>query len=195
VADSLDFTDPERQRRLARAHDLIVDAYRILIDDVGVDNPADNQVLREATICARLGLIWTGDRGGVDAFDPDGQEVEIKTTRLVGSKRVQFPTSRYVSQTVIDRFRSAGWWVFGVFNRYEELVALYRVDAAAMAPIIDALEQRMLARAAANRPLENNPKTALTAFRKDAQRLYLDGRYREREDPRKGWVIELREDG
>jgi hypothetical protein len=192
VASSLDFTDPERQRRLARAHDLIVDAYRILVDDVGVGNPADNQVLREATICARLGLVWTGDRGGVDALDPDGQEVEIKTTRLDAPKRINFPTSRYVSQTVIDRFRDAGWWVFGVFNRYEELVALYRVDAAHMEPVIDQLEQRMLDRQAKGQPLENNPKTPLNSVRSNAQRLYLDGRYAEREDPKRGWVIEPR---
>jgi hypothetical protein len=187
---SLDFTDPERQRRLARAHDLIVDAYRILVDDVGVENPADNQVLREATICARLGLVWTGERGGVDALDPDGQEVEIKTTRLHRGASVSFPTSRYVSQTVIDRFRAAGWWVFGVFSRYEELVALYRVDAARIEPIIDRLERGMAERLAAGRPMQNNPKISLREVRPGAQRLYLDGRHREREDPRRGWVIE-----
>jgi hypothetical protein len=191
MADSLDFTDPERQRRLARAHDLIVDAYRILVDEVGVGNPADNQVLRETTICARLGLVWTGQRGGVDALDPDDQEVEIKTTRL-GSGRISFPTSRYVSQTVIDRFRDAGWWVFGIFNRYEDLVALYRADARHMEPIIDELEQRMRDREAHGQPLQNNPKIPLYAVRPNAQRLYLDSRYNEREDSRGGWVIDQR---
>jgi Restriction endonuclease PvuII len=192
---SLDFTDPERQRRLARAHDLIVDAYPSLVDDVGVDNPADNQVLREATICARLGLIWTGERGGVDARDPDGQEVEIKTTRLDPRRGISFPTSRYVSQTVIDRFRTAGWWVFGVFSRYEELVALYRVDATHMEPILDRLERGMRERQMEGRPLQNNPKIPLREVRPGAQRLYLDSRHRERDDPARGWLLERRADG
>lgn len=177
---------------LARAHDLISDAYRILCDEVGVKNPADNQFLREATICARIGLVWTGERGGVDALDPEGREVEIKTTRVEGSRRVQFPTSRYVSQTVLDRFRDAASWVFGVFNRYEELIALYRVEAKEMQPIIDDLERRMRQRQSQGRPLENNPKIALNAIRGDARRLYLDGRHGEREDPRRGWLIEPR---
>lgn len=188
---ALDFTDPERQRMLARAHDLIVDAYRILCDDVGLDNPADNQVLRETTICSRVGLVWTGDRGGVDALDPEGKEVEIKTTRL-GPAGINFPTSRYVSQTVIDRFRSAAWWVFGVFSTYEELVALYRVDAKDMRPIIDDLERRMQAREAINRPLENNPKISLNSFRDAAQRLYLDGRHSEFHVAGRGWRIQRR---
>ena len=169
-------------------------AYRILADEVGVENPADNQVLREATICARLGLVWTGERGGVDALDPDGEEVEIKTTRLDLRRSVSFPTSRYVSQTVIDRFRSAGSWVFGVFSRYEELVALYRVEADRMEPIIDRLDTRMRERQAEGRPMENNPKIPLRDVRPRAQRLYLDGRHREYEDPRRGWVIERRLD-
>jgi Restriction endonuclease PvuII len=73
--------------------------------------------------------------GGIDAVDPDGEEVEIKTTRL-SQRGVMFPTSRYVSQTVIDPFRDASWWVFGVFNRYEELVALSRVESDAMKAIM-----------------------------------------------------------
>src|SRR5213592_2198109 len=154
MAKALDFTDPDRQRQLAKAHDLISDAYRILCDEVGVTNPADNQFLREATICARIGLVWTGERGGIDALDPDGDEVEIKTTRL-SERGVMFPTSRYVSQTVIDRFRDANWWIFGVFNRYEELVALYRVESDAMKSIVDDLEQRMNDRMASGRALEN----------------------------------------
>lgn len=105
---------------------------------------------------------------------------------------MQFPTSRYVSQTVLDRFREAAWWVFGVFNRYEELIALYRVEAAEMRTIVDELERRMQQRQGEGKPLENNPKIALNAIRPDAQRLYLDGRHREREDSRRGWLIEPR---
>lgn len=189
---NLDFGDSERRQQFAKARDLITSGYRILRDDVGVDNPADNAFLREATICAHQRLVWVADRGGTDARTRTGDEVEIKSTRLDDRPTIAFPTSRYVSETVIERFRAADWWAFGVFDVYEELVAIYRVERHEMTPIIDELERKMQDRIASGRPLENNPKINFTAIRPRTATLYFDNvRYREVQTSR-GWTIERR---
>ncbi|MDP9135681.1 MAG: hypothetical protein M3N56_12755, partial [Actinomycetota bacterium] len=95
---------------LERAAALITEAYEILCEDVGSDTPSDNAFLREAMICAQAEIIWVGDRGGIDAFDPRReQEVEIKSTRFSEGRAINFPTSRGISPTVIARFRSSGY--------------------------------------------------------------------------------------
>jgi hypothetical protein len=126
-------------------------------------------------ISPTAGLIWVGDRGGTDARSTTGEEVEIKSTRLDKRSTIAFPTSRYVSPTVIARFRAAGWWLFAVFDVYEEMVGLYRVEGAAMSPLIDVLEQRMQDRVARGLALENNPKFPFRVMRPlVSQVLYFD---------------------
>ena len=189
---NLDFADMGRKRRFERARELITQGYRILRDDVGADNPADNAFLREATICAHQQLVWLADRGGSDASSRDGEEVEIKSTRLDDRSTISFPTSRYVSETVIARFRSADWWAFGIFDRYESLVALYRVEQSKMRPLIDNLEQRMRSRMALGQALENNPKFPFASIRIEASVLYFDSEsYREVQNKGR-WSIERR---
>jgi len=145
---------------------LISSAYQILCEEVGAPNPSDNAFLREAMVCAETGLIWQGDRGGIDAIDPStGDEVEIKSTKLVDGGAIKFPTSRGISPTVITRFRDAGYWLFAVFDNFSNLAIVYRVDAPDMAAHIDVLEGKMRARTAAGEPLENNPKISLDAIR------------------------------
>jgi hypothetical protein len=192
VATEIDFTDSARQEALERAKDLIVAGYRILRDDVGADNPADNAFLREARICARASVIWVGDRAGADGRTDGGDEVEIKSTRLDKRPSIQFPTSRYVSPTVIARFRSATFWLFGTFDVYEELIAIYRVEAADMAPLIDVLEERMKARTAQGLALQNNPKFAFSAIHPVARRVFLHEDFAEYEHPTRGWTIRQR---
>lgn len=171
---NLDFSDQNRRAQFLAAKKLITDGYRIMRDQVGVDNPADNAFLREATICAAEGMEWVGDRGGTDARSSTGEDVEIKSTRLDGRASINFPTSRYVSPTVIARFRAADWFAFGVFDLYEEMIALYRVEQADMKPLIDILEQRMLALSAAGKAYQNNPKFSFAAIRPSAKTLYFD---------------------
>lgn len=190
---TLDFADDDRRRQFLAAKKLITDGYRILRDDVGVDNPADNAFLREATICAAQGLVWVGDRGGTDARTPTGEEVEIKSTRLDDRATIAFPTSRYVSPTVIARFRAADWFAFGVFDLYEELIALYRVEKMNMAPLIDVLEQKMLVRQAAGQAYENNPKFSYASVRRVAQALYFDAaNYTERRSDNRCAIVKRR---
>lgn len=187
---NIDFSDEYRRERLLAAHGLITQGYRILRDEVGADNPGDNAFLREATICAVAGLIWVGDRGGTDAESSSGEEVEIKSTRLDARSTVAFPTSRYVSQTVIDRFRAADWWAFGIFDLYESLVAAYRVERDAMIPLIDILEGKLRARLAAGQGLENNPKFPFQAIRPLAsQVLYFDTENFQEQNTGRGWRI------
>jgi hypothetical protein len=186
---NLDFLDPQRRESFLVAKELITAGYRILRDEVGADNPSDNAFLREATICARLGLVWVGDRGGTDARSSTGEEVEIKSTRLDKRPTINFPTSRYVSPTVIERFRDADWWAFGVFDLYEELVALYRVDRAGMKPLVDLLEERMLAVSAAGKAYQNNPKFAFSAIRPLAETLYFDAEHYVERNVGAAWAI------
>ncbi len=176
---NLDFSDEARKARFFEATELITRGHRILQDDVGADNPADNAFIREATVCALEGLVWVGDRGGIDALDSNGGEVEIKSTRLDGRASISFPTSRSVSPTVIARFRSALWWAFAVFDVYEDLVAVYRVEQAAMKLLIDRLEARMLARRAAGAHDENNPHLSFSEVRSQATVRFLDSKYTE----------------
>ncbi len=162
----IDFSDPARQAALKRAAALITSAYEILAGEVGAPNPSDNAFLREAMICAEARLIWQGDRGGIDAMDPvTGDEVELKSTKLVPGGSVQFPTSRGISPTVIRRFRASGYWLFAVFDNFSNLAIVYRVEAKDMVSKIDVLEAKMKARTAAGEPLENNPKTTLDSIR------------------------------
>ena len=187
---NIDFSDEFRRERLLAAHRLVTQGYRILRDEIGADNPGDNAFLREATICAIAGLIWIGDRGGTDAQSPTGEEVEIKSTRLDARSTVAFPTSRYVSQTVVDRFRAADWWAFGIFDLYESLIAAYRVERDAMAPLIDVLEGKLHMRLAAGQGLQNNPKFPLRAIRPLAsQVLFFDAENYEEQDTDRGWRI------
>jgi hypothetical protein len=186
---NLDFSDQARRKSLFAARNLVTQGYRILRDQVGADNPADNAFLREATVCAHQGLIWIGDRGGTDARSMSGEEVEIKSTRLDTRSTIQFPTSRYVSETVIDRFRGADWWAFGIFDVYEEMVALYRVEHDDMEPLIDVLEQKMKVRLAAGLALENNPKFPLNAIRPLASTLHFDKKNYAERNSGLAWMI------
>jgi Restriction endonuclease PvuII len=162
----IDFSDPSRQGALKKAGSLITSAYEILANEVGAPNPSDNAFLREAMICAEAGIVWQGDRGGIDAIDPHTlEEVEIKSTKLVEGNSIQFPTSRGISPTVIARFRASGYWLFGVFDNFSNLAIVYRVEGRDMSPKIDILEQKMRARTALGQPLENNPKTTLDSIR------------------------------
>jgi hypothetical protein len=192
MAREIDFTNRRLQRALERAKDLIVDGYRILRDEVGADNPADNAFLREARICAEAGVIWVGDRGGADGRTTAGDEVEIKSTRLDARPSIQFPTSRYVSPTVITRFRAAKFWLFGIFDVYEELIAIYRVEAKDMAPLIAALERTLKQRAAQGQALANNPKIPYAAIQPHARRLFLHKDFVEYQHPTRGWAIKRR---
>lgn len=189
---NLDFADSERRAQFETARDLVTSGYRILRDRVGVDNPADNAFLREATICAHQRLVWLADRGGTDAHTRTGEEVEIKSTRLDDRPTIAFPTSRYVSETVIERFRAAAWWAFGIFDVYEELVAIYRAEHHHMIPIIDDLERRMNHRLSKGEALENNPKINFRAIRPHATTLYFDKTRYSEVQTEKGWTIERR---
>lgn len=191
----IDFSDDGRREALKRAAALITEAYEILADEVGAPNPSDNAFLREAMVCAEAGIVWQGDRGGIDAIDPrTSEEVEIKSTKLVEGSSIQFPTSRGISPTVIDRFRASGYWLFGVFDNFSNLAIVYRVEGHDMAPKIDVLEQKMLGRQAAGEPLENNPKTTLDSIRRVASVVFrspdfeefelVPGRWRIRQKPR-----------
>jgi Restriction endonuclease PvuII len=188
----IDFSNRNCQRTLDRATELILAGYRILRDEVGVDNPADNAFLREARVCAIAGVIWVGDRGGADGRTVHGDEVEIKSTRLDGRPSIQFPTSRYVSPTVIARFRQATFWLFAIFDVYEVLIGVYRVEAFSMAEMIAALEEKMRLRAKKGLSLENNPKIPFAAIFPAAQRLYLHADFIEVHDPLRGWTIKQR---
>lgn len=175
----IDFTDPVRVRALEEATEHMARATKLMRDVIGVDNPADNQFMREAQLCVRAGVIWSGDRGGADGYTPDGLEVEIKSTRLIEGKVIQFPTSRLVSQTVIERFRRADVWLYGVFSPNEELLAMYRADAPEVAPIIDRLDDMRRAALAAGKSELNNPKVTLTMLRPHAELAYIDEDYEE----------------
>jgi hypothetical protein len=185
----IDFSNQNCRHALDRAADLILAGYRILRDEVGVDNPADNAFLREARVCAIAGVIWVGDRGGADGRTAHGDEVEIKSTRLDSRPSIQFPTSRYVSPTVIARFRQAAFWLFAIFDVYEVLIGVYRVEATSMVGIIDALEGKMHMRVGDGRSLENNPKISFASIFPAAQRLYLRDDFIEIQDPIRGWTV------
>lgn len=177
----LDFSEPARCAALRRAAARIIEGYEILADEVGAPNPSDNAFLREALICAETGLLWQGDRAGIDALDPStGDEVEIKSTKLSDGS-IQFPTSRAISPTVISRFRASGYWLFGVFDNFSNLARLYRIEQADMAEKIDILEAKMRRRAAAGEPLENNPKTTLDSVRNVASVVFASPEFDEYE--------------
>ncbi len=188
----IDFTDTRRRAALERARELILAGYRILREDVGVDNPSDNAFLREAHVCALTRIIWVGDRGGTDGRTADGEEVEIKSTRLDGRSSIQFPTSRYVSPAVIERFLAARFWLFAIFDVYEELIALYRVEADDMRPLIAKLAKRMRQHEGEQTPYQNNPKFPFSSIRPAASTLYLARGYREEQDALGRWTLRRR---
>jgi hypothetical protein len=189
----IDFSDPGRQEALKRAAALITAAYEILAEEVGAPNPSDNAFLREAMICAEVGIVWQSDRGGIDALDPrTSEEVEIKSTKLTEGSSIQFPTSRAISSTVIRRFRAAGYWLFAVFDNYSNLAIVYRVNQADMKTKIDVLEEKMKRRAAAGEPLENNPKTPLDSIRQAATVVFRSPDFEEFEVAPGRWRIRRR---
>lgn len=186
----IDFSEPARREALKRAAALITSAYEVLATEVGAPNPSDNAFLREAMICAEAGIIWQGDRGGIDALDPGThQEVEIKSTKLVEGGSIQFPTSRAISPTVIKRFLDSGYWLFGVFDNFSNLAIVYRVEAADMAPKIAELAAKMRRRAQAGEPLENNPKTTLDSIRPVASVIFRSPDFEEYEVAPGRWRI------
>jgi hypothetical protein len=189
----IDFTNARNRKALEAATDLIHAGYRILRDEIGADKPSDNAFLREAQVCAIANLIWVSDRGGADGRTHAGDDVEIKSTRLDHRSVLQFPTSRYVSPTVIIRFREATFWLFAIFDVYEELVAVYRVEAADMEPIIDRLEARMNQRAAEDGVLENNPKIGFSAIFPIAEPVFLHREFEVIEQRPGVWTIKRRE--
>lgn len=92
---------------------------------------------------------------------------------------MNFPTSRYVSRTVIDRFRAADYWLFGVFDEYEQMIALYQVPRAGMSAEISRLEREFKRRHRARKALQNNPKIPLARIHGAATRIFLKRGYRE----------------
>ncbi|HMJ02156.1 MAG TPA: hypothetical protein VK506_04390 [Conexibacter sp.] len=188
----IDFTDPRCREALERARKQILAGYRVLRDEVGVDKPSDNAFLREAQACAQASIIWVSDRGGADGRTHQGEEVEIKSTRLDTRRSINFPTSRYVSPTVITRFRQAHFWLFAIFDVYEELAGLYRVEGNDMRDIIDHLELRMQQCQANDVALPNNPKIPFTWIRPFATRLFLNPELVEFQQARRGWMLRPR---
>jgi hypothetical protein len=144
--------------------------------------------IREAAICHRLRLVQVGDRWSTDARSSEGEDIEIKSTRLAQpDQRMQFPTSRNVSETVIRRFREADWWAFGVFNVYEQLIALFKVDAKDMRPLIDEIDAKRLAAAADPSKKElNNPKFSYSKIRRIAEPLFFDDENYEEQTTKRG---------
>lgn len=66
---------------------------------------------------------------------------------------------------MITRFRSAGYWLFAVFDNYSNLARIYRLAGVDLRAKIDILEAKMKARTAGGQLLENNPKTSLDSIR------------------------------
>jgi hypothetical protein len=189
----IDFSQTDCREALKRAAALITDAYEILAEEVGAPNPSDNAFLREAMVCAEAGLVWQSDRAGIDAIDPrTHDEVEIKSTKLIEGRSIQFPTSRGISPTVITRFRASGYWLFGVFDNFSNLAIVYRVEGPDMVPKIDVLEEKMLGRQAAGEPLENNPKTTLDSIRPVASVVFRSPDFEEYESGPGRWRIRQR---
>jgi hypothetical protein len=136
----LDFSDRGRQTALQEAAQSMTRAYEILRTQVGAPNLIDNAFLREAMICAKIGLIWKGYHSDVDAIDPKtGETVEIKSTRLVdGSGKIRFLTSHRTPA----RLRVSDYWLFSVFDDVSNLAIVYRCSRADMSGAIKALEEQ-----------------------------------------------------
>jgi hypothetical protein len=182
VIGRLDFNDDETRAAFEEGMRMVSEGLRHLRDVLGADSPADNFFIREAAICHKLRLVQVGDRWSTDARSSEGEDIEIKSTRLARpGQRMQFPTSRNVSETVIRRFREADWWAFGVFNVYEQLIALFRVDAKDMRPLIDEIDAKRRAAEADPKKKElNNPKLAYSKIRRIAKpRFFDDENYKE----------------
>ncbi len=145
-------------------------------------------------MCAEASIVWQGDRGGIDAIDPrTGEEVEIKSTKLNhDGDSLQFPTSRAITPTVISRFRTAGYWLFAVFDNYGNMAIIYRVEQAKMEAKIDLLEGKMRTRAARDEPLENNPKTTLNEIRRFCRVIYAGCDFEEFQISPGRWSIRRR---
>lgn len=183
----IDFSKEDQRRVLEGAHDLIVEAYERLLK-LGVKRPADNQFLREALLCSQLGLVWSGARGEADAETADGLEVEVKSTVYRTGEPLSFPTSRDIQPRVIARWRAAHFWIFGIFDPCERLLAYYRVSKRGMAPFLDDLESRMREKHAEGRNL-NNPHLPFAAVRAAAEPLHISSGFREWQDARGRWTF------
>lgn len=172
----LDFNDDATRAAFEEGMRMVSEGLRHLRDVLGADSPADNFFIREAAICNYLRLVQVGDRWSTDARSSEGEAIEIKSTRLARpDQQMQFPTSRNVSETVIRRFREADWWAFGVFNVYEQLIALFRVDAKEMKPLIDEIDAKRLAAEADPMKKElNNPKLSYSKIRRIATAIFFD---------------------
>lgn len=174
----LDFAGKALRDKLATGRTMLIDAYRFLHDELGAERPADNGFLREAVICARQRLIQVNDRHSVDARSAKtGEKYEIKTTRLDNpGRKIDFPTSRNIGPEVIKQFQSADWWLFGVFDAYEQMIALYRVPKNGMKPTVKDLEQRMKDAVAAGKRELNNVKISLTTVKTaaGAETIFFD---------------------
>lgn len=189
---NIDFTDPDKLASLDRARPLLLEGFRILREEVGARKPSENAFLREAQICAEAGLTWSGERGGANARTAEGLPVEIMTTRTDAHATVQFATSRTLTRTVIDRYRRAELWLFGVFDPYERMVALYSVDRAGMQTVLNGLSDRVESNLAEGKSPPNNPKIKLPDVRGQAAVLSLDPDYAEAyAGTSKGWTLRL----
>jgi hypothetical protein len=140
MATELDFSDRGRQTALQEAAQNMTRAYEILRTQVGAPNLIDNAFLREAMICAKIGLIWKGRHSHVDAIDPKtGETVEIKSTRLGdGRGKIQFLTSHRTPA----RIQASDYWLFSVFDDVSNLAIVYRCSRADMSGAIEALEEQ-----------------------------------------------------
>jgi hypothetical protein len=176
VIGRLDFNDDETRAAFEEGMRMVSEGLRHLRDVLGADSPADNFFIREAAICHFLRLVQVGDRWSTDARSSQGEDIEIKSTRLARPDQpIQFPTSRNVSDTVIRRFRDADWWAFGVFNAYERPIAIFKVTAEDMRPLIDEIDAKRLAAEADPRKKElNNPKLAYSKIRRIAEPIFFD---------------------
>lgn len=180
----IDFTKPDHISALEEATELLSRGYRLMRDALGVDNPGDNKFVREAQLCVKGGAIWSGGRGEVDGFMPDGGEVEIKSTRLdKDGGIIQFPTSRLVSIPVIERYRRMDVWLYGVFSVAEELIAAYMADKSGTEPIIDWLNVKRQEAIDQGKAELNNPKVTLRMLRPHAELIFMHHDYEEYEKP------------
>ena len=166
--------DPDRPE----VDDLLIHAFDL--DRAGKAlgvNPFDNNFIREIIICKQADLLWNSGRGETDAVGRRGGNYELKSTDIKYGRTPQWPTSREVTATVLAAFRAMDFFCFAVFDGIQ-LLALYRVRAAALEPVFADLQAKLDVRTAAGKNL-NNPKIPWKRARPYAETLLLDPRFSE----------------
>ncbi len=126
-------------------------------------------------MCEKMGWVWHGERGGIDAKTPSGEECELKATLFKG-KPVSWSTSRDISDTVLTRWRDAEYWLFGVFDVFEDLIVLYCVPRRKMEPILEKYGRDMAEKHGSNKRLAN-PHVSIKEIRPLADLVFLADGY------------------